>query len=492
MPNNYQDSVNDEEYVARVRRYTPSSLMPLLARAAAEFSAPGSWQQSPWMKFTPWTLADIARVSLTSGNEHRSPATLDDLLRCCAAYGAVNDPELSVNSPGSLTGFMLRITSEQLSYEQNPFNLMARTAALFRDTKPANGLKVLLPGWDADLLGCTLSQYVGTGFLIHAAATKSQGRFVAEWFAKPEFKWIDDVLPCELLDQITNTNFVASTEWFKSKREPKRSGPYRRFSFNPLLAKPVVAGLGPELLVPVPAQLFRKISPLGLYYSGVAKWGNSFTEDVGDLFEQYVGRQLAQIPNAIVYPEILYDKDNKRSVDWIVVCGGAVVLVEVKSVRPTEAIRLGMPNAEDEFKRMLGRAFTQLNTTDELIAKKHPQFADIPAELPRVGLIVTMESFNVANAKAILDFQVVKPNLPINVCASFDLELMVTLQDRDVGEFLVGLLTDQSKPGYQISTGLKGHSLGRNEVLFEALAAYEWGPKQGWASLDPAKGNPTQ
>ncbi|MBS4730163.1 hypothetical protein MSM1_18135 [Mycobacterium sp. SM1] len=83
------------------------------------------------LKFPPWTLADIARVSLVSGNEHRPPATLDDLLRCCAAYSAVNDLELSANNPGSLTGFMLRITSEQLSYEAIPFHLMARAAALF-------------------------------------------------------------------------------------------------------------------------------------------------------------------------------------------------------------------------------------------------------------------------------------------------------------------------------------------------------------------------
>lgn len=483
MPNTYKDSISDAEYVARVRKYAPSSLMPLLAAAAAEYSAPGSWQKSPWMKFTPWTLADVARVSLVSGNEYRSPATPDDLLRCCAAYAAVNDPELSANNPGSLTGFMLRKTSEQLSYEQNPFHLIARTAALFHDTKPANALKVILPGWDADLFGGTLSQYVGTGFLIHAAAIKSEGRFSAEWFNKQEFKWITDVLPHVLLAHITDNNFVASTEWFKSKREHNVPGPYRRFSFNPLLAKPVVAGIGRELLVPVPAQLFRKISPLGVYYSGVDTWGNSFAEDVGDLFEQYVGRQLQRIPNAVVHREIVYDKDNKRSVDWIVVCKGTVILVEVKSVRPTEAVRLGKPNAQDEFKRMLGRAFKQLNITDELIAKKHPKFVHIPAELPRVGLIVTMEPFNVANAKAILDFQDVQPNMPANVCASFDLELMVTLQDQDIGEFLLGFLTDAARPGYQISTGLKDHSLGRNEVLFEALAAYEWGPQKGWGSL---------
>jgi hypothetical protein len=235
-------------------------------------------------------------------------------------------------------------------------------------------------------------------------------------------------------------------------------------------------------LIPVPAHLFRKISPLGLYYSGAAKWGNRFTEDVGDLFEQYVGRQMQQIPDAEVHPEVLYDKDNKRSVDWIVVCEGTVILVEVKSVRPTEDIRLGKPNAVNEFKRMLGRAFKQLNTTDELIAQKHPRFAHIPANLPRVGLIVTMEPFEVANARPILDFQEVTANIPTNVCASSDLELLVTLQDQDVGLFLTNLLTDESKPGYRISTGLKDHSLGRNAVLDEAWASYEWGPQQaGWS-----------
>jgi hypothetical protein len=485
VPNNFKDSIRDDEYVARVRRHAPSSLLPLLAAAAAEYSAPGSWQKSPWQKFTPWTLADIARVSLVSGNEHKSPATLDDLLHCCAAYVAVNDPELSANNPGSLTGFMLRITSEQLSYEQSPFHLAGRTAALFQDTKPTRALKVVQPGWDADLLASTLSQYVGTGVFIHAAATKNQGRFSAEWFNNPDLESITAVLPHDLLAQITDNNFVAKTEWFKSLRGQTPSGAYRRFSFNPLLAKPVVAGIGPELLVPVPAQLFRKISPLGLYYAGAARWGNSFTEDVGDLFEQYVGRQLQQIPDAVVYPEIAYDKDNKRSVDWIVVCEDTVILVEVKSARPTEDIRLGKPNAVNEFKRMLGRAFTQLNATDELIAKKHPQFAQIPANLPRVGLVVTMEPFEVANAKPILDFQDVEPNMPTNVCASIDLEQLVTLQDQGVGVFLMDLITDESKPGYRISTGLKDHSLGRNKVLDEAWASYEWGPHQtGWSHPD--------
>jgi hypothetical protein len=232
----------------------------------------------------------------------------------------------------------------------------------------------------------------------------------------------------------------------------------------------------PDLLAPVLGQIFSKISPLGVYYAGAKLWGNSFTDDIGDLFEQYIGRQLATIPGVQVHPEIVYDKDSKRSVDWIVVCDSVVILVEVKSVRPTEPVRMGTTEAGVELKRMLGRAFTQLNKTDQLIADKHPAFAHIPADLPRVGLIVTMETFASANAKPILDLIGVSPNIPTNVCASEDIERLVTLQGTDVGAFLLTFLTDPAKEAYQISTGLSGMELSRNAVLDQAWETYAWGP----------------
>jgi len=300
--------------------------------------------------------------------------------------------------------------------------------------------------------------------------------FLADWLDRPELASLTTALPPELITTITERNFVGTVDWFKSRRATSLSSSYRRFSFNPLLAKPVVAGILTEYLIPVPAQLFRKVSPLGLYYTGVSQWDNAFAEDVGELFEQYVGRQLQQVSDATVHAEITYGKDCNRSVDWIVVCHDAVILVEVKSARPTDAIRLGKPNAVDEFRRMLGHAFKQLDTTNDLIASQHPQFSHIPADLPRVGLVVTMEPFEIANVKPILDFHEVEPPIPTNVCASIDLELLVTLQDQGIGTFLVELLADQTKLGYRISTALKDHTLGRNTVLDEAWASYEWAP----------------
>jgi len=101
--------------------------------------------------------------------------------------------------------------------------------------------------------------------------------------------------------------------------------------------------------------VIRKISPVGLWYTGFDRWGNSFSEDVGDLFEQYVGRVLRTIADAQVYPEIAYDPDgDKRSVDWIILWDNVVLLVEVKSTRSTQSIRMGTAHGWTDLKGRLG------------------------------------------------------------------------------------------------------------------------------------------
>ncbi len=89
-PYRYDRLVRDDEYCQRVRRHRPSSLVPLIAAAAAQYGVPeqpGQWLNSPYRKYTPWALADAARVALAYGTEfHRSDATRDDLTLVLAAY----------------------------------------------------------------------------------------------------------------------------------------------------------------------------------------------------------------------------------------------------------------------------------------------------------------------------------------------------------------------------------------------------------------------
>jgi hypothetical protein len=99
----HDDRIKDDEYVRKVRRYKPSTLVPLIARVSARFWQNQSWLDSPYKKFTPWALADIARVSLVMGNEHRdTEATEADLLACADAYGRIADPSWGRNQTRSM------------------------------------------------------------------------------------------------------------------------------------------------------------------------------------------------------------------------------------------------------------------------------------------------------------------------------------------------------------------------------------------------------
>ena len=205
--------------------------------------------------------------------------------------------------------------------------------------------------------------------------------------------------------------------------------------------------------------MVRKISPQGIWYAGVYHWGDAFADDVGDLFQQYVGRLLSTIPDAQVYPEIVYAKGQNRSVDWIVVWDNVVLLVEVKAARSTEDIRKGTPEAWGDLCKKLGHAHDQISKTDERIAQRHPRFSHIPHNLPRIGLILTMDPFPFMNAGMIRSMVGASPAIPTRGCSSNVLEWLVRLKDRSVGEYLVDLMNDPSKEGWELDSDLLGSRL---------------------------------
>lgn len=208
---------------------------------------------------------------------------------------------------------------------------------------------------------------------------------------------------------------------------------------------------------------------------GFDRWLNDFAEDVGELFQQYVGRQLDTIPDVQVLREIVYN-GNDRSVDWIVVGDDAVILVEVKSARSNECIRLGSPNAWQGLADKLAYAFDQIANTDHLIATSHPAFSHIPSQLPRLGLVVTMELFPFANAEPIrARYSGGVRNIPTAVCSSNELEWLVSLNDRTFDSHLLQLMTDPAKAGWGVTDDLVGVKCGPNPVLDQAWASFAWG-----------------
>ena len=467
--------VSDTDYVARIRRYKPSSLIPIIAEVGAALSEPGSWLQAGTAAINPWALADIARVSLVSGNEYRQSATRGDLSKCLSDYWLLDEPQAEQDA---VMSFLFRKTLEQLGFSESRYHNLLRTAALFAQTTPPDDLTIIRPGWFEELFGCTLSQYVGVGFIVHSVASTHAGRFDEAWLEQETaVQPILEKIPLSLMTQVIEKNFTGDVSHFRKERIDFGANPLRRYTFNPLLDRPMVSGLTEERLVPVPSLIDKKISPLGIWYSGFFCWDEAFATEVGHLFERYVGRHLELIPKKTLIQEIPYD-GGKRSVDWIVVMERAVLLVEVKSTRPTEPIRLGSPAMWEVLSTKLSKAYAQVEKASRCIGESHSAFSEVPPDLPRLGLIVTMERFPLVNTPEVRERIDAASTIPTIVCCSEELELLVTLRGEDIDSFLLEFLTRADPDGFDLHNELtkRNHDdFCRNTVMDAAWEAYDWG-----------------
>ncbi|MGW7539881.1 hypothetical protein ACWGKQ_02005 [Streptomyces sp. NPDC054770] len=473
----YDRLVSDHEYVQRVRQQRPSALLPAIAAASARWHD-ATWWSSPFRKYTPWALADVARVSLTCGNEYRGDGSCDDndLLSMLAAYAALTDPMVrDKGSFESVSGWLLRVSGEQFSFQESGFSDLARTAALFDQTSPARAPACLVDGWDEELLGCSLSEYVGVAQLLHVSAQHNAGRFDPAWLEQPQMAKVCSVIPADTIREVTERHFVTDQKGFRAQNEARRLSrdPHlRRFEYNPLRGRPFLSGFGPGYLAPSTHLVAPKGSPLGLYYLGVEHFGNSFAQELGDLFEQYIGRQLRLLPDAEVHSEVIY-RDERRSVDWIVVFDDLVLLVEVKSTRPAQELRLGVLDRTNAALRQLKHAHQQVQTTAALISSRHPNFTHIPADRPVHGLVVTMEPFHTANAPFQREgWQ--ESDTCVTVCSASELENLVTMQETSASQLLLERQADALQSTYALSTVLTDKSLGRNSILDAGWKSYPW------------------
>ncbi|MFF4250624.1 hypothetical protein ACFY1L_05360 [Streptomyces sp. NPDC001663] len=473
----YDRLVTDHEYVQRVRQQRPSALLPVIAAASARWHS-DTWWNSPYRKYTPWALADVARTSLAYGNEYRGDGscTENDLMAMLAAYAALTDPMIrDGGSAESVASWLLRTSGEQFTYQESGFNDLARTAALFGQTRTARTATCLVDGWDQELLGCSLSDYVGVTQLLQVAALRNEGRFDPAWLSQPQMEQICSIIPARTIREITDRHFVTDLAAFKAENDTKRSSRdshLRRFEYNPLRGRPFLSGFGAGYLAPSSHLIIPKGSPLGLYYMGIAHFESDFARELGDLFEQYVGRQLGQLADAKVYPEIIY-RDERRSVDWIVVFDDLVLLVEVKSTRPTEALRLGVLDRTSADLRQIKHAYKQLGTTAALITGRDPSFRHLPADRPVHGLVVTMEPFHTANAPFQKEMQP-DTDIPVTVCSATELEHLVTLSDMSVSQLLRQRQEDPLASTYSLNSVLVGKNHGRNAILDAGWDSYPW------------------
>lgn len=354
--------------------------------------------------------------------------------------------------------------------------MTGRSIALLDQTEPAEpaAMEVLRGDWQQALLGCSLVEFVGVTQLLMAAAAPNRGRFDPAWMERDDddVKSLSEIFDPAVTRHVLRSHLAAGVNTFKA-RDTATPSIDRRFSFSPLLDTPVVAGLGPDLLMPIPDFLAWKPTPSGLAHAGMARWGEAFARDLGRLFEAYVGRLLHLLEGVDVYPEIVYRMPRKqqgKSVDWIVVFPGLVLLVEAKARRSTEALRSGSAGAAAALQQTFDKGNVQLDNTFALMTTGTPEFAHIPADRPIVGVVVALDDFHVANSAFHLPMYSPATRLPSLAVSADELEGIVGL-----GNATEGFLHEQTKtePGEHanLRMALSKHTIRNNPVLAAGIEA---------------------
>jgi len=386
-----------DDFKQRVRRYRPSDLLPAIAETAIEFFEKASWDGV----HSPWALGEAAKVSIVAGNEFRATAvTPKSIFELCRAYNMLDDPA-RLKEPGVVgtpEAYFTRVETLQFLYQMSAFEEVSRIGALF-ETVDSLDTKVLNSSLLAEILGCSLDDYVTAGFAIFTMARARFGFFDVDW---PEIwgspNWLGDVMKRETLDLIFRRHYLTTFAEFREVAESARhtNPKLRQYEYNPLQGHPFVTLPNGAHIAPQLHLVFQRMAPAAVYYAGVKGLDptdtDKFTSDLGTVFQDYVGRQLKLVPGVTVVEEIEYEK-SQRSVDWFVVGESFVLLVEAKTTRLTQRARMGDETLSKDVERCIGAAYRQIDRTERLIDDNHSAFADIPKDLPRYGVVATLEPY---------------------------------------------------------------------------------------------------
>ncbi|WP_069812680.1 hypothetical protein [Streptomyces sp. TP-A0874] len=445
--------VPETEYFERVLRHDPNSLTQLIAATSASLPPVRDLAARGLSLYAPWALLDAAWVSLARGRDSRPGATSADLHQILDLFLALDDPV--TQEPEGMKrweGYLQRATHHQGPWQEDAYAQLSRSIALLDQTPYPDDaddpLEVILPGWDHELLGCSLADYLGIVHLVWGCATahpnpRRRGRFALDWLAVADYDQFDGLRSPAQVKTVLNRHFVTTKNKLRAAFPDDHDPLLRRYTHNPLRSSPLVGGVPGGYLVPVPAAVLGKATPLGLYYTGgdnKSEWGKAFTNDVGRLFERYVGRQLDLLLDAKIHPEVLVKiskKDKKKTIDFFVVFPDLVLLVEVKSTRPSEQLRLGGPDFTSLLLATpLKKAFEQINgSVDLLRSGKYPELADIPADRRMIGMVVTAELFHQINTPA---YRAALPDtdIPVMVTSIAELEDAVTITSTSLAKLL--------------------------------------------------------
>jgi hypothetical protein len=462
------------EFSDYVRRFNPEVLLTAVAQRAA--SLPEDAGEIAYRQTPPWALAGMVKASICYGNAYRStPIRPRDILIGWHMYNNLVTRELHQPRLNSAFSILARIAYEQFPYQESVFEELARPELFFADYSGRKQLEVISEESLTELLGAPIRTAVAVALILYTSAQTNVGFFDPAWLDQSSFTEILHIVPRDRILAVIDSVFANTVEQFRQQATEAPPLPYlERYLFNPLTARPLLRLRDGRLLAPVLQTIGRKLSPIELYYLGIKRWGEAFARDMGELLEDYIGRQLASMPDIELHPEVTYaeKKDVIKSVDWILVFDDLVLLIEAKATRTPAATRAADVTTQSTYQSTLGKAFKQINRTHRALQARVPAFDHIPKDRPILGLVATLDPWYMANSMA-REF-LPATDVPTMVASAREIEHLVGIgQRRPVSALLSEIMRpDNERRTWELGTALGAYDepADRNPLLDESWA----------------------
>lgn len=313
-------------------------------------------------------------------------------MRLCGAFSQLSDPGLDAGPSTPLRGPLSRLAYQQFGFNLAVMPEVARSVGLLLDHAPGVRGAPSADEWER-ALGVPLETYMRVALSMYVAVVHHDGKISRELLRQDHvasiFEPVDVDTALDVVDRLLAATLDQQRAWAVERRVPG----YELWSPNPLQNTPLIPS-GGDFVGPLPDWILGRMTPMGLYFTGVQAFGRRFTDALGTAFEQYIGAHLRLVEAAALHPQAVFGSPERATVDWFVVTEEVVVLVEVKSARPVLATRAGAEGGDADVLAKIGHARHQIDATSELLDSDHPAVGAIPKDRPVRGLVVTLEPFH--------------------------------------------------------------------------------------------------
>ncbi|OZF25768.1 hypothetical protein CH296_27080 [Rhodococcus sp. 14-2496-1d] len=443
-----------------------------LERADAGLRPPRWAPDSPVRQFS---LAAVARTALVEYGR-RAKATPDrpvtdrelhDLCGMSIDTDHPDVPEVGVLGTPEMTRMIARLMYQQGVFGYSAFENISRSIGLLVE-HDAGACDLPSPAEWKDVLGVTLTDYMTIVFQLGSLATTYGGRLTLDTIREcRKLGFFAGADPETVLGVIRN-HLAAPLRTLAVDGRRDELAEAKMWSYNPLMGHPLIDDGRNGYLLPIHRYLIEKITPLGLFFTGLTAFGDTFPVELGKSFELYIGQQLALLERvgAVIHPEIVYGRHGgMKTVDYFVVLDEVVVLVEVKLFKATAPARAGVTAGLEALVHKVQRARRQIDKTAALLRAGTPELADIPTDRPLRGLVVTSEPLH--SIDTFLYEDMFEPNeIESSTASAHDIERIfpILAEQADAGDRLFAALTSNAPTPPSLNRAVTGLPAVKNPI----------------------------